>query len=68
MLATQVALAALLLPNTARVAAFFCSDAAAMALTVTMLPVTALNTIGACRQPARALYALVREVNCVPVI
>ncbi len=51
-LATQVTLAALLLPNTARVAAFFCSDAAAMALTVTMLPVTALNTIGAYRQPA----------------
>ncbi|KAG2444219.1 hypothetical protein HYH02_009157 [Chlamydomonas schloesseri] len=45
-LCTQLAIAAALLPNAARVARFFCPDPVAAALASTLLPITALNTIG----------------------
>ncbi|KAG2483530.1 hypothetical protein HYH03_017636 [Edaphochlamys debaryana] len=43
---TQLAVAACLLPNAPRVATFFCADPLAAALTSTLLPITALNTVG----------------------
>eukprot|EP00198_Chlamydomonas_reinhardtii_P003992 XP_001693328.1 MATE efflux family protein [Chlamydomonas reinhardtii] len=45
-LVSQLAISACLLPNAARVARFFCPDPVAAALASTLLPITALNTIG----------------------
>ncbi|KAG2436928.1 hypothetical protein HXX76_006447 [Chlamydomonas incerta] len=45
-LVTQLAISACLLPNAAGVARFFCPDPVAAALASTLLPITALNTIG----------------------